>query len=596
MPAPSPLTEQSDLLSVAVKAGGAQIPDACELVRIEIVAEANRIPTATVTLRDGSAAGEDFLISDSGTFVPGQTLEIQAGYHGHTDTVFQGVVVKMRLQASAEEATSNLVVMAKDKAVKMTVGRRDATYVEQSDGDVIRELIERHELEADVESTGGQLEQLVQYYATDWDFMLTRAEANGWIVLVADGKVTVKSPEPEQEPVLSLTYGRDVYAFETETDARSQLGEIKASAWDAKTQELVEGSATTTDFYPLGNLETPELSKVTAPSDFDLQTSAAVSQERLEAWAKAAALKSEMAKVRGRIVFQGSSLPRPGLVVAVKGMGERFDGGAFVGGVRHVVSAGSWRTTVRTGLSPEWFASRPDVMAPAAAGLLPGVVGLVIGKVTSIVDDPDEEFRVKIKIPVLGAEGEVWARRSTFYATSGAGSFFYPEIDDEVVVGFLSGDPRSPVILGGLYSAGRKPALTPAEGNPKKAIVSDKQLKIELDDEHQVVTITTPKNNRVVLSDEGESITLSDQNDNSIKMSSDGIEIASASSITLKAETEIRATAESSVTIQGTESVHASGGGITLSADGELSASGEASASFSSSGELSINGSMVMIN
>ena len=50
----------SSILSITVRVGGRQIPDFYELVRIEVIAEASRVPSATLTLRDGSAAGEDF--------------------------------------------------------------------------------------------------------------------------------------------------------------------------------------------------------------------------------------------------------------------------------------------------------------------------------------------------------------------------------------------------------------------------------------------------------------------------------------------------------------------------------------------------------
>ena len=45
------------------------------------------------------------------------------------------------------------------------------------------------------------------------------------------------------------------------------------------------------------------------------------------------------------------------------------------------------------------------------------------------------------------------------YASNGAGAASYPEIGDEVVVAFMNGDPRFPVIIGRLYSKKNPPSV-----------------------------------------------------------------------------------------------------------------------------------------
>ena len=67
--------------------------------------------------------------------------------------------------------------------------------------------------------------------------------------------------------------------------------------------------------------------------------------------------------------------------------------------------------------------------------------------------DPDKEDRVQIQLPTVDANEGIWARVSSMDAGKGRGSFFRPEIHDEVVVGFLNGDPRHAIILGMLNSS-----------------------------------------------------------------------------------------------------------------------------------------------
>jgi uncharacterized protein involved in type VI secretion and phage assembly len=285
-------------------------------------------------------------------------------------------------------------------------------------------------------------------------------------------------------------------------------------------------------------------------------------------------------------------------LIELKGVGERFNGKGFVSGVRHELQEGTWITTVTLGISPDWFTEQLKVEAPLASGLLPGVQGLQIGIVKQINSDPDNELRVKLDLPLVGTAGEgVWARLGNGYASSGFGSFFYPEVNDEVIVGFFNDDPRYPVILGSLYSSGRAPAFTPDEQNNTKALVTRTKMKVEFQEDKKIITITTPANNQIVLSDEAKNIKLSDENNNSITLSPSGIEIKSASAITINAATNLSMEAATGA------SVKVSGGDLAMQAlnisnEAQLSykAQGNASAQLTAAGEVKIQGALVMIN
>ena len=86
--------------------------------------------------------------------------------------------------------------------------------------------------------------------------------------------------------------------------------------------------------------------------------------------------------------------------------------------------------------------------------MLPAANGLQIGVVTALEDDPQGDDRIKCRLPMVGAGEEgLWARLATLDAGDGRGTYFRPEIGDEVVVGFLDDDPRNPVILGMCHSS-----------------------------------------------------------------------------------------------------------------------------------------------
>ena len=189
----SPRLGNADLVSAAVLVDGSRIQDTYFVHEIEVIREINRIPYARLVIADGSIVEETFEASESGDFVPGKKVELKAGYHTENETIFKGVIVRQTIRI-APDGNTFLVLTCNDEAVKMTVGRSSGEFLDKKDSDVISTLVSSAGLSADVEATSAQHEHLIKHYASDWDFVISRAEANGQIVTVDDGKVTVGKP------------------------------------------------------------------------------------------------------------------------------------------------------------------------------------------------------------------------------------------------------------------------------------------------------------------------------------------------------------------------------------------------------------------
>ncbi len=166
---------------------------------------------------------------------------------------------------------------------------------------------------------------------------------------------------------------------------------------------------------------------------------------------------------------------------------------------------------------------------------------LLIWKVVQLQDDPDGENRILVRLPIINNKAPgIWARVSTLDAgqggtNGGRGSFFLPEIEDEVIVGFLNDDPRDAVVLGMVNSSGRPAPIMAQDANHEKGFVTRSQMRIHFNDDTKTITIDTPAGNSIKLDENSTSITIEDQNGNSTKMNSSGIEIKSATDIAIDA-------------------------------------------------------------
>lgn len=588
------------IATFTVKVNGATVPDELSVYAIHVEKRVNRISSAKITILDGDPTVQDFTASSSDTFVPGGTISIEAGYDNTNTVIFKGIIMSQTVRVDSLIGSA-LEVECRDEAVKMIVGRKSLTYSKQKDSDIISSIIGTYSgLTPSVASTSTQWPEQVQYYVTDWDYILSLAEANGLIVTTINGTVSVQAPDNTTTSVVTVTYGDNLYEFNAKLNAVTQLGNATANSWDFKTQAVVNGQASA-NVSGAGNLSTKKLSDVVGLSTFQLQTTAPLETADLTNWSKAQIIKSEYSKITGEAKFIGTSLVDPGKYMTFAGLGSRFNGDYLVGGVVHDLSQGNWVTEVQLGLSPLWFTEEPDVIAPPASGLIPGVRGLFNGTVKQMSEDPDSQFRILVNIPLFDPNGQgIWARLSNFYSTNGAGAFFLPEVGDEVILGFLNEDPRYPVILGSMYSSsGIKPftGLTPNDKNSTKAIVSKSGISVEFDDENKVWTVATPSKNTIILSDKDKKITIQDQNSNSIVMSESGIDISSQKNINISAQQNVNIKGTQGITIQSSGGdVATKGLNIKENADMQYSAQGAQMAQVQGGMQLTLKGAMVMIN
>ena len=592
--------KSTGLVTLTIKTEGKAIPDILDIQSVHIEKGVNRVSMAKISIIDGNASTGEFEASSSADFVPGNEVTIEAGYDSDNKLLFKGIITKQSIKIHGNEGAI-LEVECRDPAIKMVVGRKSLTFAKKKDSDIIKSIISSYSgLKASVTATTTQWPEQVQYYTSDWDYVMSLAEANSMIVTTLNGEVAVFPPDKNKSPVLEIEYGNNLLEFNANLNSVNQLASVKASSWDFKTQKVIDGKTNSSLKGP-GNLSTKQLSEVVGLKEYELQTTAPLPKADLTNWTKAEVIKSEYAKIQGEAKFQGTSLVDPGKYITLSGLGDRFNGDHLVSGVSHVIGDGNWTTEASVGLSTIWFTEEPDVMAPPAAGLLPGVQGIYNGTVKQIHEDPDNQYRVLVDVPMFDLTGKgIWTRLANFYATSNAGSFFYPEVGDEVVVGFLNEDPRYPVILGSLYSSSKhKPfkGLTPDKKNPKKAIVSKTGIYIEFDDENKVFTINTPSKNQAIFSDKDKKITIKDQNGNSAEMSSSGITIKSPKNITIQASQKLTLKGNTGVDIQSSGGdVNIKGLNINNKANIKFSANGSAQAELKGGAQTTIKGAMVMIN
>lgn len=568
-----------DLVTYKVMSGGTELPVQYGIKSIVVEKEVNRIPHARIVILDGSAPDQNFKLSSENLLIPGKEIEITVGYHSKEDTLFKGVVVKHNLKV--KNGSTYLIVECKDKAVKMTLGRKSKYFYESKDSDIIEELIGNSGATADVEATAKSHKELVQYRASDWDFMVTRAQANGKLCFVDDGTIKVAKPKVSGETVETVAFGSSVHEFDGEIDARNQFSKITATSWSYTDQEIVEAEAQDPAIVLNGDLSPGDLAAVFGIEDLQLRHGGKITQEELQDWGDAKAVFQQLAKTRGTVKFQGISKVKPGVLLKLEGLGNRFNGTIYVTGVRHEVAEGNWLVTAQFGLTPTWFSETYEVSEMPGSGIMPAISGLHVGVVSQLESDPDGEDRILVQIPIINNEEEgIWCRVATLDAGENRGSFFRPEIGDEVIIGFINDDPNDAVVLGMLHSSAKPAPITATDDNHEKGFVTRSEMKMIFNDDKISYTLETPAGKKVILDEDADIIKIEDEHSNILTFKSDGITMESAGDIKIKASGD--------VSIEGTN--------VKLKASAQFKAEGSSGSEVSSGAVTVVKGSQVKIN
>jgi Rhs element Vgr protein len=595
MPAASPLADATGPVRVVVKCNGSAVTEGVQVLSLTVHRAFNRVPSATLVLADGDMPEQSFPVSDAAHFKPGTEIELLAGWGDGEDTLFKGLVLKHAVRIAGSN-DARLIVECRDKAVKLTVGRHTVVSIDQTDADVMQALAGGAGLTASVSGAGLQHKQLVQHHCSDWDFLLARAEANGCVVAVVDGEINIGPPKVSGDAALKVAYGESLIDFEAEVDARLQATAVQARAWDPTALAKVEGSEAQPDALTAqGNLAGSDLAQVLDADTLQLQSGVPLQAEVLAAWAKAQQLKLGLARLRGQMRFSGSAKAVLGGLIELAGVGERFSGTVLASAVEHHIEDGDWSTTVHFGRAAPWFTEQPDIVAPPASGLLPGIEGLHVGLVVKLDADPAGEHRVQVQLPALGVD-PMWARLMQAHASNAIGAFFVPEVGDEVVLGFFNHDPNHPVVLGSLYSSKHPPPYALAAENNTKALVTRSKLKLEFDEKDKVITLLTPGANKIVISDKDKSIVLTDQNSNKLELGPGGITLDSPKDIKISAKGTITLDAIGALTLQSKADAKLAGLNVACNAQVGMTAKGTATAELSASGQTTVKGALVMIN
>ncbi len=305
----------------------------------------------SLRLLDAGATTLESTLADDDLFALGNKVEIEMGYMGETETVIAGEITGLEPEYSTEEA-QGLLVRGHDQLHRLTRGRKTRSFVDMSLKDIVGTIAGDSALSPKTGPGAAKvkLDYVLQNNQTDLEFIHTHAARIGYQVFVIDKDLYFDAPELSRGEKLTLSPDQDLIEFYPRLSAMSQIDKLTVRGWDPRKKEKIAGEARSV-WSKMGDTTGPDAAKKAFGSSEAVRTQSPLfSKSEADEVAKGCFDEMALAYISGEGVCIGRTDLRAGIVVGVKGLGQRFSGSYYVTSTTHsVTSTNGYRTafTVR---------------------------------------------------------------------------------------------------------------------------------------------------------------------------------------------------------------------------------------------------------
>lgn len=419
----------------------------------------NQIPELKIRMAAANGEEEDedlaiYNLTKDKSLVEGEVIKINAelntGEEPVKKEIFSGLITGQSIGYDGQSYTD---ILAQADVIKLTEGPITQLFPPKtSDKAIIDALFKDANAGTVVAEKGFEHQQYFIYQQTPWRAMMARVLANGFLyVPTPENHKVMAWKKPAKEHKVPLK-GSGIEGFSLHQDLSSQINVVKTTALDIQKQVMSEPQTGKSDIgthlKPIkGSLKAEWETSITAP----LPTA------ELKAWANAQMIYRQLDCFQGEIAFNLADSAAPFDIKLMEGLdlsdfGDKFNGKYVVTGIEHKITPQGWWIYITLGLHLHHTLFSPWLTQPPVPHLM--------GKIGKMDGPPDELHQIPVWLPSISSNPEhvVLARLLSPFASKGEGFYFLPNKDDEVVVAFVGGDCRYPVIVGATHNPINKPA------------------------------------------------------------------------------------------------------------------------------------------
>ncbi|CAH9053998.1 hypothetical protein PSECIP111951_00937 [Pseudoalteromonas holothuriae] len=505
----------------------------------------NQIAQLCLVIEDGDMAKETFVKTDEELFTMGKTIELKAGFgDGEQSVLFSGIITA---QGIGFERQPYMRIEARADAIKLCQNAMSKLYDEKTkDSDILSDLLSTYGAGAGtIAASKIEHQQFLVVDEKPWSVFMRRVLCNGF-AFFNDGKNQVIDLAKHTPTAHEFNIAMDgCVDFSLNCDVSSYLKKHQFSSWDIKEQKLndnADPAAPTAKFKTHSDADTA----LGLPDTLRL-AQAPIDKLELAAKASAEQYYRLLDMYQGHIRVDMSAQKAPTKVklldaLTLSGIGKQYGGDYVVSEIHHHLSSDGWFSEFILGL--------PLTLSVWSDYAQPSYTPMLVGKVAAFKADAQALLRIPVLLPSASGDKPIWARLSSPFAGIEEGLFLPPDVDTEVMVGFIGGDSRHPVILGACHNPKAKPPFEYDDKNEQRGLFFKEQaLALQFTLKEPLLTLQGSADHTITFdAKEGFKLT---QKDMTSLVAGESLMIESKDKSTLEVAKAINVKTSDSITLEG---------------------------------------------
>jgi len=297
------------------------------------------IPSMFSITLTGSASRADDLgwLDDDQLFALGNEVDIRLGYANDLATVIVGELTGLEPEFACDRPPS-LTLRGYDRRHRLQRGRHTRTFTQLKDSDIASQMASEVGLTAEVQDSQVTHDYLLQTNQTNLAFLKERASLIQYEVVVENKTLFFCPVGNADGSALTLTLDNDLLTFSPRLSSMQQVNQVVVQGWNLQEKEPFTGQSAAGDEVSTmggqtsGSRLTDQAfgTAVAQVVDVPVMTQAEVDQV-----AKAYLNRSVLHFIEGDGSCWGRTDLKPGQVITLEGLGQRFSGQYYVTAVTH---------------------------------------------------------------------------------------------------------------------------------------------------------------------------------------------------------------------------------------------------------------------
>jgi len=294
--------------------------------------------------RSGSSAFElvvsdpDLKWQEKPTFTECKEVKIELGVPGKLKKVFDGEVTAWRTELERAGPTV-LVLRGLDRSHRLMRAHKTKTYANASPIDCAKQIASQYGLTAKTREGQPAPVKMFRFQAnqTDFDFLSSMAELEGYMFWVDGTELHFERPELSSTDDCEFSFGEDLKTFLPVANFRKPANSVEVGGWDTTGKAEITGKAKKGDelWTVPGGKAGADVSKFTSTKTaLAVVESQVGTQEHADTVAKAVYTRRAMEFITAEVEIQGNPTVKPGAMVNLKKVGA-YSGHYFVTEANH---------------------------------------------------------------------------------------------------------------------------------------------------------------------------------------------------------------------------------------------------------------------